>query len=395
MKVLGVVGINKKSFKYPTSTVARGTSLQDNNAKHTECVFANESLMITETNDITKRVSVKVLRLPEPPKLTPIRMPSHLQRRNTIRRSSKVRPSSETRRLVQQRILKNQTQKDNLLKIPEAHQHQQQKFAERQEKQSMKTTNHQEDYNNSNNNYNYSNNKNEFICNNVSNISTEGSNSHYVNVLPTKRQHHFHHLHYIHPESDIFMPAVTQALLNERSNTVASITEKTAVAPSSTTPDKKIVVVQQDSTPSSISYSCSYYSSSSISTSLTTPQHPPPPPPPSFTSPSLPHHYDHKQRNYTADNSNDGNKIGYMLRWISSRVQNAFIKKDNRCSPIYLNSNHIYNNSNFSSHINVSCPTIVVPDNKNDSNDHHDDDDENSFILRRPSPIFLDSTITV
>ena len=325
MKVPGVVGINKKPFKYPTSTMARGTSLQDNNAKRTECVFAHESLMITETDDITKRVSVKVLRLPEPPKLNPIRMPSHLQRRNTIRRSSKVRPSSETRRRVQQRMLKNQTQMEDLSEMTGACQ-QQQNFNEGQEKQSMKSNSHQQHGSNNNKkNYedNYDNDKNKRICNNSSSISTTSSNSHRTN------HHHYHrHLNYIHPESDIFMPAVAEALISERSNILTRVTEtKTIVAPTPSSPVKKIVVVQ-DSTPSSISYSCSYYSSSSISTSLTIPQHPPPPPPPSpppFTAPSFPHYYNRKQRKYAEDNNKSSNKIGYMLQWISSRVQNAFM----------------------------------------------------------------------
>ena len=67
---------------------------------------------------------------------------------------------------------------------------------------------------------------------------------------------------------------------------------------------------------------------------------------------------------------------------------------DSRCTPIHLHSNHIYNDSNLSNHINMSCPTIVMADNKNNS-DHHDDADKNNFILRRPSPLFLDSIITL
>ena len=360
MKVPGVVGINKKPFKYPTSTMARGTSLQDNNAKRTECVFAHESLMITETDDITKRVSVKVLRLPEPPKLNPIRMPSHLQRRNTIRRSSKVRPSSETCRRVQQRMLKNQTQMENLSETIGAcqqQQQQQQKFAERQKKRSIKSNSHQQDDSNNNKkkNYdvNYYNDKNKRIYNNSSNISTTSSNSHHIDISPPNHHHYHHHLHYIHPERDIFMPAVAEALLNERANILTSVTEaKAIVGPTPSPPGKKIIVVQQDSTPYSISYSCSYYSSSSISTSLTTPQHPPPPPPPSFTAPSCSHYYNRKQRKYAEDNNNSSNKIGYMFQWISSRVQNAFMSRNVKKSkkkniPYKTSTFHMYASDGF------------------------------------------------
>ncbi|KAI9485140.1 hypothetical protein BDB00DRAFT_933150 [Zychaea mexicana] len=368
----GIIGFHKKPFKYPTSTTARGTSLTENTVR-TECVFAHESLMITQTDDVTKRVSVKVLRLPEPPKLTPIRMPGHLQRRNTVRRSVK-RPLPETRRRVQQQLQQQEHQLHHQLQLQkvkkeqhkrhiqlrvlqeqqkeELQQQQEQDHGQQEKKRQQeelelsvqRQRQHQQQIQIDDDKH---------IADSNQNISKKKS------TIPEYRekQHHYHD--YLHPTHAsncccCFMPAVTQTLLQKRSNDMLA-------------PDKKV----QASTPSN----CSSTSLFSIRSSPA----PASPPPPSVHDPFQ--EQQQQQRNKT---------LASMFRWISSHVQNALtgcnVRKENRCSPLLHPNNTLYSNY---SHLNVSCPTIVAPAN----------DDDNEYrprpYMRRPSPLFLDSTITL
>lgn len=98
--------LRKKAFKYPTSTYDDDD--HDGATSHIECTFAHESLIVIETDDVTRRISVKILRLPTPPPLQPlsVSLPSTsnhnpITRRRTTRRR---RPSPETRRHVEHRL---------------------------------------------------------------------------------------------------------------------------------------------------------------------------------------------------------------------------------------------------------------------------------------------------
>ncbi|KAI9250950.1 hypothetical protein BDA99DRAFT_563869 [Phascolomyces articulosus] len=376
MKVPGVIGLNKKPFKYPTSTMARGTSLtQENATVHTECVFAHESLMITETDDITKRVSVKVLRLPEPPKLTPLRFPSQLQRRATIRgRGNKNRPALETRRRVQQKqqrinMTTQETNNNNNLKLaPLQKEEQQQQINDipppplpiitngSRCKQCLQCNKNKDENDDNDDDDEEEEEDRKSICN-ISNLSTTTT---MTNMSTTSSS-----IHSPHPDSDIFMPAVAQALLNERSN------NRFLNAP----------VLLKKSSPSLLSSSCSYNSSSSLSTSCTTT---PPPPPSLAPTPPPPSIKEQQQRNYHK-------RFGTMMRWISSRLFFRNMKKDyHRCSPLtYLHSNHLYKPQNS------SCPTIVALDKHENKYKKEEEKEDDFLLLKRPSPMFFDSTITL
>lgn len=99
--------LRKKAFKYPTTT---STYDDDHNGatSHIECTFAHESLIVIETDDVTRRISVKILRLPTPPSLQPlsVSLPSTSNHKPIIRRRTtrRRRPSPETRRHVEHRL---------------------------------------------------------------------------------------------------------------------------------------------------------------------------------------------------------------------------------------------------------------------------------------------------
>lgn len=103
--------ISKKSFKYPNTTL--DTISDPSKRIRTECVFAHESLMITEIDDVTKRVSVKVLRLPTPPRLRPIHIPYYMVDQQ------RKRPLPETRRRVERQLQQRieERQRDNFLAV--------------------------------------------------------------------------------------------------------------------------------------------------------------------------------------------------------------------------------------------------------------------------------------
>lgn len=61
----------KKSFKYPNCSERQSSFLVSPRIR-TECVFAHESLVVTEFDSWTKRASVRVMQLPHPPRLPPI-----------------------------------------------------------------------------------------------------------------------------------------------------------------------------------------------------------------------------------------------------------------------------------------------------------------------------------
>ena len=96
--------LRKKAFKYPTSTF----NDEHGATSHIECTFAHESLIVIETDDVTRRISVKILRLPTPPSLQPISvaLPSTSDHNPIIRRRTtrRRRPSPETRRHVEHRL---------------------------------------------------------------------------------------------------------------------------------------------------------------------------------------------------------------------------------------------------------------------------------------------------
>lgn len=103
--ILSNMLLRRKAFKYPTSTFGDN---YDGATSHIECTFAHESLIVVETDDVTRRVSVKILRLPTPPTLQPISvsLPFNTEHSSIIRRrtAKRRRPSPETRRHVEHRL---------------------------------------------------------------------------------------------------------------------------------------------------------------------------------------------------------------------------------------------------------------------------------------------------